>query len=60
MKSRWTGKKKIDPATGKLIKYPSDFKKRKPRTTEQNAARNQKEKDEPGRIRPNKHAKVYF
>ena len=56
------GKRKIDPATGKNIKTPSDFKKRKRkhRTTEQNAARNQKEEDTPVRIRPNNHIKVYF
>ena len=34
------GKRKIDPATGQCMKYPSDMKREsKPRTTEQNAAR---------------------
>ena len=54
------GKKKIDPATGKRMKYPSDFKGR---TTEQNATRNaarhQKGMDG-GKFRPNKHTKVHF
>ena len=61
------GKKKIDPATGLRMKYPSDFKKRvdkkgrvrKPRTKEQNAARAQKGMDR-DEIRPNKNTKVHF
>ena len=53
------GKKKIDPATGKRMKYPSDFKKKKLRTTEQKAERRQKETDV-GRFRPTHHSKVHF
>ena len=59
------GKKKIDPATltGKRMKYPSDFKKKKPRTTEQNATRNAGRRGkgmDGGKFRPNKHTKVHF
>ena len=53
------GKKKIDPATGKRMKYPSDFKERKPRATEQNAKRRGKGMDT-GKFRPNKNTKVHF
>ena len=55
------GMRKIDPATGLRIKYPSDLKKRdrKPRTKEQNAARAQKGMDR-DEIRPNKNNKVHF
>ena len=60
------GKRKIDPATGLTMKYPSDLKKRdkpgrvrKPRTTAQNAARAQKGMDR-DEIRPNKNTKVHF
>ena len=59
------GKRKVDPAaeTGKCMKYPSDFKERKPKPTEQkkrrNAGRRQKGMDG-GEFRPNKHTKVYF
>ena len=58
------GKRKIDPETGKRVKFPSDFKERirkerKPRTTEQNAARRVKGMGV-GRLRPNKHTKVYL
>ena len=45
------GKKQTDPATGKRIRYPSDFKKKKPRATEQNAARRNERSD---------NSKVYF
>ena len=60
------GKSEVDPATVHRIKYPSDIKKRarskrerKPRTTEQNAARRKKEMDG-GEFRPNKNTEVYF
>ena len=57
------GKRKIDPATGKRIKFPSDLKKKKPRSTEQknreNAARRQKGLDT-GEFCPNKSTKVQF
>ena len=53
-------KRKIHPATGKHIKVPSDFKKRRCiRSAEQNAARRQKGLYG-GKFRPNKNAKVYF
>ena len=59
------GKKKIDPATGKRIKYPSDFKKKKKlRTAEQKAARNiAQSKAATGKKRTcgqNQNAKAYF
>ena len=57
------GKRKIDPETGKYVKNPSDFKIRKPRTSEQNAASRNSRRGkglDRGRIRPLKNTKVYF